>query len=460
MGALKNDGKDYYSLDVSKCSGVKWKRFSPLPGVEKVVKLILPDNTIVIEEQISATAPTFGLYTNLREISGAGVTAIGDYAFYNSDKLTMANFPNVESIGAYAFATDNYDDNGHKLANPSFPKVQILGREAFAYSRALQSITLPLCTTIGDFAFRGCGKLAALTAKPKILGENPFDACTKIIGGYNTPGVSTPEGLTGFDLSELAIVGHKAFTDWRDLTDIALPSVVTIGSYAFQGCISLETVSAKPKVLGSNIFETSYISSYATLPITEAETPVDVDLDLSALEVLNGSIFAGWPNLTSLELPAATMIADNALTDCPNLQTVNAPLVTTIGHQAFKNCPRLETVISAATSIGGDAFAKCPLLDALYVGAAPATQTASPKRVFVDSSDTDVEHYYTSATGITDGETFYNGNTVTLYAPDTAARDAWNAWLTDASAWKDGPDGDDFVDELSDNVAIEVGTPD
>jgi hypothetical protein len=75
--AYENGGKAYYNLDLSKSSSSGWTRYYPLPGAEKVVKLILPDDTTYIEESLNAAAPTFQLYTSLREVRGAGVLSVG-----------------------------------------------------------------------------------------------------------------------------------------------------------------------------------------------------------------------------------------------------------------------------------------------------------------------------------------------------------------------------------------------
>lgn len=79
----------------------------------------------------SETIPSYALYNNprIRNVSLSSPTEIGEYAFYMT-AATGFNFPNVETIGAYAF----YQSRGANPLPINFPKVKTIGTESFRNS--------------------------------------------------------------------------------------------------------------------------------------------------------------------------------------------------------------------------------------------------------------------------------------------------------------------------------------
>ena len=84
---------------------------------------------------------------------GNGITAIGDYAFYNCKALKSVTIPDsVTSIGGYAFYN----------------------------CKALESVTIPdSVTSIGGYAFYDCGALESITIPDSVtsIGGGAFSAC-------------------------------------------------------------------------------------------------------------------------------------------------------------------------------------------------------------------------------------------------------------------------------------------
>jgi hypothetical protein len=382
MSALVNDGKTYYSLDLSGCGAPEWMRIDPLEGAEKVVKLVLPGSTAAIAESLSYYDSTFGLYTNLREISGANVTAIRAKAFYYNEKLTTVSFPKAETIGERAFANTG-------LLSATFPSVKTIGERAFDSAEDLTELAFAAVHTIGEMAFSDCANLATITAKPKVLGRQFAKYCHKITGIYNDsenyPGVATLEAA-GLDLSQVETLEDYAFGGWGEgsdfwfgLTTITLPAVKTIGANAFSGCGNLETVTAKPKAIGDNAFG----NQNQTCPkLAGAASLGAITLDLSEAQTIGNEVFAGW-SLTALELPAAAAI----------------------GESAFKDSAIATLTIPAAQSLAG-AFQDCSITD-VYAGAAPPAED-TPSSVFGTGGD---------------------GN-ITIHVP-AGAQTAWSTWITD-----------------------------
>ncbi len=108
-----------------------------------------------------------------------GVTAIGDYAFYNCTTLTSLTIPDsVTSIGEYAFFKCT------KLASVDLGNgVTTIGDNAFRGCEALTSLTIPdSVIRIGNYAFRECTKLASVTIGKGIteIGTQAFYKCSKL----------------------------------------------------------------------------------------------------------------------------------------------------------------------------------------------------------------------------------------------------------------------------------------
>ena len=184
------------------------------------------------------------------------VTAIGDYAFYDCEKLSSVTLPNgLKTIGYGAFYGCN------ELASIIIPgKVTSIGVRTFGYCENLVSVTLPNgLKSIGDDAFECCSNLESINIPSSVteIGEYAFYECYK---------------LTSVTLSKgLKTIGHGAFEYCSNLESINIPSSVTeIGEYAFYECYKLTSVIVKwteaDKIpdINCNVFEGADLSN-ATL---------------------------------------------------------------------------------------------------------------------------------------------------------------------------------------------------
>ena len=180
--------------------------------------------------ELISTAPWADIGLAIRGVLiEEGVTAIGKYAFYNSQALLAVQIAeSVNSIGAWAFSGCT------ALEGVWIPgKVSALEDGVFYGCTALRQISLhDGVTRIGGAAFYGCENLQELPlpASLRTIGECAFLRCTKLRS------IEIPEGVT-----EIALWTFNACTS---LEMVAIPrSVTKIGEWAFYGCEALVSVN-------------------------------------------------------------------------------------------------------------------------------------------------------------------------------------------------------------------------
>jgi uncharacterized repeat protein (TIGR02543 family) len=262
-------------------------------GKAKIVNLTLPTLAMGIVESSDYNNPTFKHFTELKTVSGAGVTYIGNYAFRavsgigGPAALTSASLPVASIISGYAF------QGCAALTSVSLPAAFIIGSQAFYGCTALTSVTLSAPTTIGFQAFSGCAALTSVTMSKAITLEN-FNGAA--FGRSNNQIVWTLTGETGdwtiedngkkliyggttlayyhaasgdLTLPGITAIGDYAFYDCTALTSVSLPQAASIGWYAFSGCAALTSVTlgASPPTLGTGILGDSNTARTVTVRI-------------------------------------------------------------------------------------------------------------------------------------------------------------------------------------------------
>ncbi|MDR3353927.1 MAG: leucine-rich repeat protein, partial [Synergistaceae bacterium] len=182
-----------------------------------------------------------GNLDNLQNVTlPAGLTSIGDGAFFLCQSLALTNLPDgVTSIGDDAFI---YCQN---LALTNLPSGLIsLGAFAFQGCTNLALTSLPPgLTSIGSSAFSFCTSLA-LTSLPSGLTsieDHAFNGCTNLALTNLPAGLTSIEYLAFYECTNL---------EWLDLS--SCNGLTSIDFYAFQNCSSLSVV-AMPPVLPATI---------------------------------------------------------------------------------------------------------------------------------------------------------------------------------------------------------------
>ena len=248
-----------------------------------------------------------------------GLTAIGNYAFYDCENLTSVVFPDsIQTIGDYAFTG----------------------------CRSLASLKLPsTLTSIGDYGFAYCSGLQSITVlaqTPPQLGEEPFLGVTQ-----NIPVLAPCESHVHYFGNG---IGWAGFTNFQGL-----------GGYC-------RIVFADAKVEALCINKWGRTDIY-TLPHDSAAAVTDLE-----------SVFKGNTEITSFNelqyFTGLTAIGDSAFYGCTSLSSIMIPdSVATIGSSAFDHCNSLSSIKIpvAVDSIAKKAFSSCPSLASMRVASGNAT---------------------------------------------------------------------------------------
>ena len=181
----------------------------------------------------------------------------------------------------------------------------------------LQTFNGTLLSTIGDYAFAGCTKLA-ITGLPTWLtsiGAGAFQDCPGLTQ------ITLPENLTS--------IGAGAFQDCISLTKVSLPAemltakITSIGASAFRGCTSLTEITLPAEItsIGSNAFQDCTSLTQITLP--------------TGLTSIGDSAFLN-SNLTRITIPQWVDFIDSyAFSGCANLTSVTFMRTLDTGDFSF-----------------------------------------------------------------------------------------------------------------------------
>ncbi len=281
--------------------------------------------------------------------------------------------------------------------------VTSIGNHAFDGCIELTSITIPdSVTSIGDCAFYGCIGLTSITIPDSVtsIGYEAFFGCsalTSINVNENNPKYCSENGIV-FSKDKTTLVCYPA---GKTNSSYFIPDTVTsIGSYAFNGCDTLETVT-----FGKN----------------------------SQLESIKHYAFYGCSTLTSISIPdSVIVIGMDAFNDCDALETVtfgkNSQLEV-IDYDTFYGCSTLTsiTIPESVTIIGEEAFYACDKLETVFYGGTEEQWNA----VSIDWRNYDLENatkYYYSEE-LTD-EQKADGNNYWHYGSDGVTPVVWTKETT------------------------------
>jgi len=248
-------------------------------------------NTSVTSVTIPNSVTTIGTYafygcTGLTSVVlGSSVTRIGSYVFFQCRNLTSITIPNnVTSIGTSAFS------ECIGLTSITIPNnVTSIGTSAFSGCTALTSVTIPNLMTLGDLfpnssnllsvtlaegasairdaMFSGKSSLTSVTIPNSVtsIGSNAFNSCTGLTSVVVTnanPNYSSMAGVL-FDKNQTTLIKYPE----GKTGSYTIPnSVISIGGYAFSGCVGLASITIPSSVASIGVSAFSNCTSlYAVI---------------------------------------------------------------------------------------------------------------------------------------------------------------------------------------------------
>lgn len=380
----------------------------------------------------------------------AGVTEIGQYAFYNNTDITSVTIHDgVTKIGSEAFYASGLDKvvvNGSNPATVStyaFPETALFfvgNSDVDTYKSAWSNFadrifpqtTLEMVanTTATD------GKSALLNAIGGVGNEANIIALkvNGTINGYDIMLMRNKlTNLRYLDLSDATIVPEKdnyqyytgyytqenvlgaySFYDVDNLRSVVLPKNITsIGNYAFSACDNLTEVTGMPECcvsIGEFAFSHSKINK------------VEIGAGVTSI----GSYAFYGCNLKTISIPSSVKSIDSdAFEYCSNLESVNfAEGLETIGWGAFYGCSKMNELRLPASlkTINSSAFYDCSSLKEIHI---PSMLTSIGDEAFRGCNNAkDVYSYTLSPIKIAQNTFDYDG--VTLHAPQVPESVFWD----------------------------------
>lgn len=296
------------------------------------------------------------------------IDGLGDMACYGPEKAPWYNLRNsiinikirgkVMSIGSYAFYK-----TAVMLVSIESEGFHSISNNAFENCRGLKEIRMPHNVRIGNSAFKNCSaltgfdwsvvksgrKAVAITASEDFLpsiGSNAFEGCESL-ETINIP-------------NNVSEIGAGAFQGCKSLKEIELPeSVNTVEDLTFFGCESLEDIEIPNTVteIGAGAFQ-------SCAELTEIEIP-------DSVTEIGSQSFSGCTSLEKVEIPEnVELIGDSVFSNCTSLKEVDLPeSISSLGDGMFSGCSSIKEIDipELVDRLGSGTFLGCTSLGIITI---------------------------------------------------------------------------------------------
>lgn len=286
------------------------------------------------------------------------ITSIGERAFSGCKRLKEVVFgQRIISIKEEAF-----EGCGIEILN--LPEnIEIIKDDAFADCKHLKKVVFPKSSyTLGMSVFSGCNCLTGDLELGKVekIGSFAFENCVNIKS-------------VSINSDKLKAIDNNAFNCCKSLKTVKLPdSLSSIGSCAFIGCEKLESINLPEKL--TTIPSCLFMNCHALKEIEIPDRVMTIYVNAfykchnlrkvvfpKELHAIESMAFLECYKLKNIELPEGLVhISDKAFADCWNLKSVSFPTtLEIINFGAFDRCFKLKEVDLYNTQVDKCAFQEC-----------------------------------------------------------------------------------------------------
>ena len=247
-----------------------------------------------------------------------------------------------------------------KLTNVTVnPYTSTVPGYGFANARTITAITLEgAISKVSAHAFENCSSLAHLVAEEATyttVGDYAFSGCSKVAVLYQE------NNAASFIPATVREIGAYAFQGTA-ISSINFDQFTRIGDYAFRNCLEITSVDVPDithestlQSFGEGVFEGCAYLTTATIGEGTATT----------------ALFRNCTSLRSIDLTGiTTQVPDHMFSGCLSLESVTLDDDTTvIGYYSFYNCKALESFLiqSHIREIKDYAFSGCTGLEYMTI---------------------------------------------------------------------------------------------
>ena len=269
-----------------------------------------------------------------------------------------------QSVTGY---TEKDVTEGIQIVNLS-NSASFVAEKVFYENNQLQTVYLPNCVTVNDWAFNGCINLTSVSLPncTTFSGSTQFYYDQSLSQIYvpllkNVPKDAFGEcyNLKSIDLPEATYIGSSAFFKCSSLSQINIPKVSVISEYAFSGCNSLKSIYAPECISFSGGLQFNMCTELETVDFPILYSMSDytfnschklVSVSMPFLYFLSNGNFQNCSALSELNLPLLlSFFSDNNFNNCSSLEKISLPLCYNFGYYSyyrnqFNNCSSLKEV--------------------------------------------------------------------------------------------------------------------